>query len=303
MSSARKRSSRIITIIQLAIMFLFIVYVTFYIFIYIFKKTNTLINKIVIAGNGNTLPQKHQNVTDNNVIMDQELLQKDQNDNNHFDFRKDFNFNKLNKIFEISPGCSGTTSMFKLFQANGFKAYHNRIGGTTIFKCIKKNYLNNESDILYDFGSSAQYFGDMKPILFSNTVDIIKLLDEQYPGSVFILPTRPLSHWIKCVTDYEKGGTPLYELAGVARGKYTLQRFEMYMKAYCEVIHYLGDKLIIYDIEKEATKFLKEAFYRRTGIELKGDFPKTNHHSDAHQNNQKEQSGKIYLDSFCGMFQ
>eukprot|EP01084_Bolivina_argentea_P201988 345175_1 len=194
-------------------------------------------------------------------------------------------------------------SMFKLFQANGFKAHHYEVGGTTIFERIRKNYLNNQSDLLYGFGSSAQYFGDMKPILFSNTVDIIKLLDEQYPGSVFILPTRPLSHWTNCDTDFEVNGRPMYERTGVARGQYTLQRFEMYMKAYCEVIHYLGDKLIIYDIEKETTKFLKDAFYRRTGLILKGDFPKSNHHSDLHKNNQKEQSGKIYLDSFCGMFQ
>eukprot|EP00483_Globobulimina_turgida_P010647 UN10668 len=46
----------------------------------------------------------------------------------------------------------------------------------------------------------------------------------------------------------------------------------------------------------------KQKFYQTSGIELKGDLPKSNHHSAHSEMNKSEQSAKILLENLCELY-
>jgi len=85
--------------------------------------------------------------------------------------------NNRPKIFGIGLNRTGTTSLHNALIKLGIKSYHHPI----------QIYISNDNSIL----EKSEAFID-SPIPF-----IFKELDIKYPGSKFILTTRPLDSWLE----------------------------------------------------------------------------------------------------------
>eukprot|EP01083_Nonionella_stella_P174591 605679_1 len=113
------------------------------------------------------------------------------------------------KVLEIGMGCSGTSSMHKFFEANHFKAKHFVAEHQPLHNYIFSNYQNG-MNLLWGMPSDLQYIGDLKlaeghvrsggrSFSKQETLGMVKALQKQNANATFIILTRPLPHWVKCV--------------------------------------------------------------------------------------------------------
>ena len=123
------------------------------------------------------------------------------------------------KIFQIGFNRCGTRSLYSFFDDNveGFKNKCVHWDEFRLATSMFKNFLNNKK-LLSDY-ENCLYFGDMETWirvnnelywLYAHKV-FYKLLDEQYPGSKFILNIRDREDWIvsrtKHTFQYSKQGS------------------------------------------------------------------------------------------------
>lgn len=106
------------------------------------------------------------------------------------------------KVFQIGFNKSGTNSLYKFFKDNGLTAYHFEDG--KLADAIYENHKLKQpllSGNKYGDFSKGNFYSDMEevdrpdPIYIAQS--LFKELDEQYPGSKFILNTRDKSKWLK----------------------------------------------------------------------------------------------------------
>jgi hypothetical protein len=102
---------------------------------------------------------------------------------------------KFNKIFQIGFNKCGTTSIHNLFVQCGLKSVHH--GKGIIARKICYNIINNKK--MLDGVDKYDCYTDIESVHHMQYPFIThyKLLDEQYPNSLFILNTRPINKWIE----------------------------------------------------------------------------------------------------------
>ncbi len=99
----------------------------------------------------------------------------------------------MNKIFCIGLNKTGTTSLHQAFGILGIKSVHFRDDdGNNIKEIILHNYQKG-NNILKGL-ESYDAFTDWDNS--TNTIEIFKEFDKQYPNSKFILNTRELNSWL-----------------------------------------------------------------------------------------------------------
>ena len=98
------------------------------------------------------------------------------------------------RIFGIGMNKTGTTSLTEALRILGFNAFH--WGGSTVRDLVAKA-LKNGQPLLEGLDPTLDAFSDIH-ILARN----YELLDEQYPGSKFILTVRPIDSWIQSRTKH-----------------------------------------------------------------------------------------------------
>ncbi len=86
-----------------------------------------------------------------------------------------------NKVFVVGMWKTGTTSIERMFRLTGL-----RVGNQAIGELLSKEVLRKKFDNLVRFIHTADAFQD-SPFMFS---EILPTIDENFPGSKFILTTR-----------------------------------------------------------------------------------------------------------------
>ncbi len=107
---------------------------------------------------------------------------------------KDLIYNsKLPKIFVIGHNKTGTTSLHKLFEKNGYKSLHFEYG--FLSHKIKMNFLSN-MPLLNGIEESHLYSDIECPNGISYEYNLFPQLDLQNPNSYFIYNYRNIDDWI-----------------------------------------------------------------------------------------------------------
>lgn len=93
------------------------------------------------------------------------------------------------KVFNIGLNRAGTSSLTQALKVLGYRAVHYRHGTTRLADIIDAN-LNAGRRLLTDVEHDYDAFSDFAGERF------FQLLDEQYPGSKFIVTLRDLDGWL-----------------------------------------------------------------------------------------------------------
>jgi hypothetical protein len=115
------------------------------------------------------------------------------------------------KVFCIGFNKTGTTSLHSYFVKNGYDSQHWYGGGDKLAVKMVDNIKNNKkiledipgtffSDITWDLGNPRD-----KNMHRVDPSDVYKIIDLQYPNSMFILNIRPVDNWIDSRKNHGKG--------------------------------------------------------------------------------------------------
>lgn len=124
------------------------------------------------------------------------------------------------KIFQIGFDKCGTSTLYNFFKQNGISSIH--YDNVELAKIMLSNYQQNKK-LLHGKYANITAFFDMEHVNLENSISIpltlFKELDQQYPGSKFILNTRNKQAWIRSRARHPHGKQ--YYLLGEAE-KYHL---------------------------------------------------------------------------------
>jgi hypothetical protein len=173
------------------------------------------------------------------------------------------------KIFQIGFNKCGTTTLHHFFSANGIKSLHHDQGklATTIFTNYKtrKKLLSPE----YEFYTA---FFDMENIYHSPELyvylELFKELDQQYPGSKFILATRNKDAWLRSRARHETRSGRTYLEVVAAKQQLSKQQVvalwdQQWDRHHQAVLEYFKDRpndLLVFDIEQDDPKKIAAFF-------------------------------------------
>lgn len=93
------------------------------------------------------------------------------------------------RVFGIGLNKTGTSSLHEALTILGFESLH--WGGPAIRELVEGSLRSGEA-LLARLEDSIDAFSDIEALSTN-----YRLLDEQYPGSVFILTVRPVDEWIE----------------------------------------------------------------------------------------------------------
>jgi hypothetical protein len=93
------------------------------------------------------------------------------------------------RIFGIGLNKTGTTSLHRAFGVLGYRSLH--WGGPRVAQRVEAARARGEP-LLSRLSPKFDAFSDVGPL-----IGAFQLLDEQYPGSRFILTVRPVDAWIE----------------------------------------------------------------------------------------------------------
>lgn len=163
------------------------------------------------------------------------------------------------KIFQIGFAKCGTRYMYKIFTDLGYKGVYNDYG--CLAKKIFYNFLN--CNRLLNGYEEYQYYGCMENVsmnLFPNML-LYKTLDQQYPGSKFILNTREMDRWIEARLQQPGFLSDYLWSTDMSCTQVVLMKWkELWNKLHKEVVQYFGDRMgtdcILFDVEKDHPKKL-----------------------------------------------
>ncbi|QIA64446.1 hypothetical protein GT360_13520 [Vibrio astriarenae] len=160
------------------------------------------------------------------------------------------------KVFQIGFNKCGTTSIGHFFERNGLKAVH--WGAGHLARVMKANYLLGNKLLEgiedYDFYSDLEFVNDDQFIYAFK--DYFKLLDQQYPGSKFILNTRSVTKWIQSRINHG-GGTYLTRFKRIYKveteEEVISQWLKLWYQHHADVITYFQDRdnFLLFDIEND----------------------------------------------------
>lgn len=182
----------------------------------------------------------------------------------------------VQKIFVIGMNRTGTRTLCSFFRANGIPSVHWDRG--RLARSMYRNLQRRKPLLDPEYEQNFRVFTDMEdvdgpdgPILMYRHFE---LLDKQYPGSKFILNTRPLNNWIRSRVQFQKGAyLEAYwrheqkKKKGCKNKKAVLQMWKNHRtKHHKDVTEYFTKKrnrqndLLIFDIEKDSPEKLCDFF-------------------------------------------
>lgn len=169
----------------------------------------------------------------------------------------------MGKVFVIGFNKTGTTSLHYFFERSGYKSMHwqdLRVCPRAMPAQIRMNQANSRK--VFD----GVNFDFMLDFMDDNLTDIYKTIDQQYPGSKFILNVRPKMKWI--VSRLNHGNyvqfCNKYYHRNLTWKQYVAEWSAMYDEYITKVKEYFKDRLdfLVYNIEKDPIQvvidFLKE---------------------------------------------
>lgn len=169
------------------------------------------------------------------------------------------------RVFQIGYSKSGTASLCLFFKMNGVSSIHYDYGklARQIALAAKSN-----GNLLKGYEKVVAFF-DMQAWQLSGAHEgfvYFDKLDEQYPGSKFILNTRPAERWLRSVRSHWVNDINL--LAEMKR-RFRLDEaglLERRERHHARVIEYFRDRpedLLVFDIEKDNGEKLCRFFRER----------------------------------------
>jgi hypothetical protein len=179
------------------------------------------------------------------------------------------------KIFQIGFNRCGTVSLWQYFKSCGIPAVHWERGDLARSIYFQHTWntklLDNYRDTMFFSDMESDVIINGKPSWIYAHVDYYKLLDQQYPGSKFILNTRNVDDWIKSRSWFEiNPGAPkteYLEYAKLIHNTDTDGIYKIWTKQWndhhADVINYFKNRpedLLIYDIDTDNTSKLINFF-------------------------------------------
>ncbi|WP_445365621.1 sulfotransferase [Microbulbifer sp. ANSA001] len=165
------------------------------------------------------------------------------------------------KVFQIGFNKCGTTSLNHFFLRNGYKAIHWDHGNLALQ--IEDNYLHRRP--LLSGYEDFDFFSDMELVSSRCLYAFEKYyqeLDRQYPGSLFILNTRPVDKWIKSRLNHGDGSylRRFEQIYSCNReGVIDRWKYEWY-KHHSNVLQYFygRENFLLFDIENDDGSKIKK---------------------------------------------
>lgn len=163
------------------------------------------------------------------------------------------------KIFQIGFNKCGTRYIFKIITELGYKGIYHDYGN--LARKIFHNFLN--CNRLLNEYDQYSFYGGMENVYMNLYVHMLfyKQLDQQYPGSKFILNTRNMNHWINRRLEERGYMTDYLWSSGISCSQVALLKWkELWKQLHTETIEYFGDRMgkdfIIFDVENDHPKKL-----------------------------------------------
>jgi hypothetical protein len=171
---------------------------------------------------------------------------------------------EVNKIFQIGYSKTGTVSLYRFFIQNGVSCVHYAHGN--LARTIE-NAVKNGGPLLGEFEDYTAFF-DMQAWYMQGLHEgftHFDKLDEQYPGSKFILNIRPPEKWLKSAgAHYAYFDKNLLARMRTGFGLDNEGLLERRERHHQRVLDYFQDRpadLLVFDIEQHGGKELC-AFFR-----------------------------------------
>ena len=182
---------------------------------------------------------------------------------------------KKPKVFCLGFNKTGTTSLHSYFIKNGYDSRHWMTGEDDNMALAVKmvNNIKNNKKILEGVGGSffsdiTWNLGDDKIWTAGNNMhrldpsDVYRILDLQYPNSIFILNIRPFDNWIESRKNHENGNLlkdalKYSEFTEDELVDYWKHQYEFFIKD-IELYFKNTGKLLIFDIENDSIENLNE---------------------------------------------
>jgi len=185
------------------------------------------------------------------------------------------------KIFQIGFNKCGTRSLHNFFENNNIRSVHYH--GGTLAKKIHENF-NENLPLLKDI-ENYQFYSDMEFVSKDKIItgySFYRILDMQYPNSIFILNLRSKDKWLKSRSNHP-GGNLLGDYLKRYMAYYNETRSEIIQRwssdwdrHLAEVRSYFkgNDKFFEFDIERDDASKLSN-FLIGHGFDIKHHtFPK-----------------------------
>ena len=168
------------------------------------------------------------------------------------------------KVFVIGFNKTGTTSLHYFFERNGYKSMHWRdLRVCPRHMAAQIRYNQRQGKKVFD----GVDFDFMLDFMDDNLTGIFKTIDQQYPGSKFILNVRPKLKWI--VSRLNHGNYVQfcnnYYGRNIGWRQYVAEWGRMYDNYISQVKEYFKDRtddFLIYDLDHDSIQviidFLKD---------------------------------------------
>ena len=175
------------------------------------------------------------------------------------------------KVFQIGFSKCGTVTLATFFSKSGIRTIHH--DGGYLALSMYQNYLNHQELLAqqyqhYNFYTDMEHMSNDPPLNIG--LLMFKELDQQYPGSKFILNTRDKQAWLKSRSLHplnEFDSTTLLQINAKILHKTEQEVLAKWSKERDEhhkaVIEYFKDRpndLIVFDIDNDSPQKLKNFF-------------------------------------------
>ena len=175
----------------------------------------------------------------------------------------------MGKIFQIGFNKCGTRTLSHYFRQNGIKSIHYERG--RLAKRIWSNHKHGKK--LLSGYERYQFFGDMECLrgMIFIFLTLFEKLDEQYPGSKFILNTRDVDKWLRSRSLHPsprstKGYLNFFMKHHQKSQPEILQMWRsQWAEHHQKVKNHFRDRpqdLLVFDIEKDSIGKLNKFFFR-----------------------------------------
>jgi hypothetical protein len=174
---------------------------------------------------------------------------------------------KVNKIFQIGFNKCGTKSIHRFLSGNGLRSVH--WDGGNLARKIHDNHMDGKP--LLQGYEHFDCFTDMEDVDLGLYIPVLyfKELDQQYPGSKFILNVRHIDHWITSRLNHRDYIDVSMRTLGMDREEvieHWRSQWHQHIHSVKEFFKNRPDDLLVFDIETEGDRFIQ---YMGKFIELK----------------------------------
>ena len=178
------------------------------------------------------------------------------------------------KIFQIGFNRCGTTSLHSFFKKNGVVSIH--WADRWLAKWIHQNHQKGRK--LLEGCDQFQFYSDMEdaPHVYAHIL-YYKLLDQQYPGSKFILNIRDKNKWLLSRLRFGRYCEQYAEAHGLSVPQTVALWSQQWDSHVIDVLNYFRQKsnLLVFNIDEHDIGYLV-SFFPELKLEVKDFWQKKN---------------------------